>query len=197
MLKVSKDKSIEQSNFDAKRKTKVIIHGFIDTPLSNWVKVGLSAISFEYSLNSYVFIILSGHEQIIMLPDRWLDESAEKGQFYFSLFLRVKIYAQTTKHAVAFNELRGSRAEQNSAVISPYIYLCNIYGPQEMRYELLLHGDYNIIVVDWAGGSLPLYTQATANTRLVGLELAHLIKHLQVREKYIQTDRNLNIYRGA
>lgn len=50
-----------------------------------------------------------------------------------------------------------------------------------MRSELLEHGDYNVIVVDWAGGSLPLYTQATANTRLVGLELAHLIKHLQVR----------------
>lgn len=51
-----------------------------------------------------------------------------------------------------------------------------------MRSELLVHGDYNVIVVDWAGGSLPLYTQATANTRLVGLEIAHLIKHLQVRD---------------
>lgn len=51
---------------------------------------------------------------------------------------------------------------------------------QEMRNELLKHGDYNVITVDWAGGSLPLYTQATANTRLVGLEIAHLIKHLQV-----------------
>lgn len=50
-----------------------------------------------------------------------------------------------------------------------------------MRNELLVHGDYNVIVVDWAGGSLPLYTQATANTRLVGLEVAHLIKHLQVK----------------
>jgi pancreatic triacylglycerol lipase len=49
-----------------------------------------------------------------------------------------------------------------------------------MRSELLRHGDYNVIIVDWAGGSLPLYTQATANTRLVGLEIAHLVKHLQV-----------------
>jgi pancreatic triacylglycerol lipase len=49
-----------------------------------------------------------------------------------------------------------------------------------MRRELLKHADWNIVVVDWAGGSLPLYTQATANTRLVGLELAHLINHLQV-----------------
>ncbi|XP_063992113.1 pancreatic triacylglycerol lipase-like isoform X2 [Diachasmimorpha longicaudata] len=87
VLIVAKDKSIKRSNFDPKRKTKFIIHGFIDTPLSNWVK--------------------------------------------------------------------------------------------EMRNELLKHGDYNVIIVDWAGGSLPLYTQATANTRLVGLEIAHLVKHLQ------------------
>lgn len=53
---------------------------------------------------------------------------------------------------------------------------------QEMRKELLKHADWNIVVVDWAGGSLPLYTQATANTRLVGLELAHLINHLQVMQ---------------
>lgn len=39
ILKVAKDKSIENSNFNPKRKTKFIIHGFIDTPLSNWVKV--------------------------------------------------------------------------------------------------------------------------------------------------------------
>ncbi|XP_043465079.1 pancreatic triacylglycerol lipase-like isoform X1 [Leptopilina heterotoma] len=88
VLIASKDKSIKRSNFDAEKKTKFIIHGFIDTPLSNWVK--------------------------------------------------------------------------------------------EMRNELLKHGDYNVIIVDWAGGSLPLYTQATANTRLVGLEIANLVKHLQV-----------------
>lgn len=50
-----------------------------------------------------------------------------------------------------------------------------------MRRELLKHADWNVIVVDWAGGSLPLYTQATANTRLVGLELAYLINYLKVR----------------
>lgn len=49
-----------------------------------------------------------------------------------------------------------------------------------MKDELIKSGDMNIIVVDWAGGSLPLYTQATANTRLVGMEVAHLIKYLLV-----------------
>nr|CAD7259585.1 unnamed protein product [Timema shepardi] len=45
--------------------------------------------------------------------------------------------------------------------------------------ELLKHADWNVVVVDWAGGSLPLYTQATANTRLVGLEVAYFINYLQ------------------
>jgi pancreatic triacylglycerol lipase len=49
-----------------------------------------------------------------------------------------------------------------------------------MKDELIKAGDMNVIVVDWAGGSLPLYTQATANTRLVGMEIAHLIKFLMV-----------------
>lgn len=49
-----------------------------------------------------------------------------------------------------------------------------------MRDELLKAEDLNVIVVDWAGGSLPLYTQATANTRLVGLELGYFINHLMV-----------------
>lgn len=49
-----------------------------------------------------------------------------------------------------------------------------------MTTELLKHGDYNIIVVHWPGGAGPPYTRATANTRLVGLEIAHLINTLIV-----------------
>ncbi|KAL7025063.1 hypothetical protein ACKWTF_013317 [Chironomus riparius] len=48
-----------------------------------------------------------------------------------------------------------------------------------MKQELLKHSDQiQVIVVDWGSGSLPLYTQAVANTRLVGLELSYLIKKL-------------------
>lgn len=50
----------------------------------------------------------------------------------------------------------------------------------EMKDELVKAGDFNVVIVDWAGGSLPLYTQATANTRLVGLEVAHFVNTLQV-----------------
>lgn len=57
----------------------------------------------------------------------------------------------------------------------------------EMKDELVKAGDFNVVVVDWAGGSLPLYTQATANTRLVGLEVAHFINTLQVCIQKIHT----------
>ncbi|XP_077289795.1 pancreatic triacylglycerol lipase-like [Arctopsyche grandis] len=87
ILNPNVNKTIVKSNFFAERPTKIIIHGFIDTPFSNWVS--------------------------------------------------------------------------------------------EMKDELVKHGDYNVVVVDWAGGSLPLYTQATANTRLVGLEVAHFLLQLQ------------------
>jgi len=49
---------------------------------------------------------------------------------------------------------------------------------QEMSAALLEHGDYNVISVDWSGGSMPPYTQATANTRLVGREIALLVNTL-------------------
>lgn len=59
-----------------------------------------------------------------------------------------------------------------------------------MRDELLKAEDLNVIVVDWAGGSLPLYTQATANTRLVGLELAYFINYLVVSRTVLLFNRN-------
>nr|CAD7194230.1 unnamed protein product [Timema douglasi] len=112
VLRVSNDQTIRKSYFDPKKETKLIIHGFIDTPLSTWVKM--------------LFIL----------------------------------------HPLSENEVVAQIVE------------C-IVCPQEMRRELLKHADWNVVVVDWAGGSLPLYTQATANTRLVGLEVAYFINYLQ------------------
>ncbi|KAK9696442.1 Lipase [Popillia japonica] len=37
LLRAQDEKTIKKSKFDPKKKTKFIIHGFIDTPLSNWV----------------------------------------------------------------------------------------------------------------------------------------------------------------
>lgn len=39
---------------------------------------------------------------------------------------------------------------------------------------------FNVISVDWGLGASPPYTQAVANTRLVGAIIAHLIRVIQV-----------------
>ncbi|XP_059168815.1 inactive pancreatic lipase-related protein 1-like [Physella acuta] len=52
------------------------------------------------------------------------------------------------------------------------------FTEQEMKEELLTKGDYNVILVDWSAGAVPIYTQATANTRLVGPQIGLLINQL-------------------
>lgn len=47
-----------------------------------------------------------------------------------------------------------------------------------MKDELLKHGDYNVVIVDWSHGNLPPYGQASANTRTVGAQIASIIKVL-------------------
>ena len=67
---------------------------------------------------------------------------------------------------------------------------------QEMSESLLSIDDFNVIAVDWGGGSASLYSQSAANTRLVGLEVAFLINFLKVRflfEIYFQ----INIVKGC
>ena len=49
-----------------------------------------------------------------------------------------------------------------------------------MTNLFLLKDDVNVIAIDWGGGSVGLYSQSAANTRLVGLEVAALINYLIV-----------------
>ena len=48
-----------------------------------------------------------------------------------------------------------------------------------MKKELIIHGDYNVIIVDWLTASGPPYTQATANTRMIGAMTAHFLVFLR------------------
>ena len=50
---------------------------------------------------------------------------------------------------------------------------------QKMKDELLVNGDYNVIVLDWLAGSGPPYTQATANIRLVAVIAARFLVQLE------------------
>ncbi|XP_046330769.2 pancreatic triacylglycerol lipase-like [Haliotis rufescens] len=49
----------------------------------------------------------------------------------------------------------------------------------EVKDEYLKTHDVNVFIVDWGGGSKTLYTQATANTRVVGAIVAQFITHLK------------------
>ncbi len=53
-----------------------------------------------------------------------------------------------------------------------------------MASALLTHGDYNVIIVRWGGGANCLYSQAAANTRLVGLEVANLVNKLVLIDSF-------------
>lgn len=52
-----------------------------------------------------------------------------------------------------------------------------------MSAAFLNRFDLNVITVDWMLGAAPPYTQAVANTRLVGSIIANLIKVIQVSQR--------------
>ncbi|KAM7287449.1 pancreatic lipase-related protein 2-like [Ixodes scapularis] len=54
------------------------------------------------------------------------------------------------------------------------------YPIVRMKDELLKVGDFNVFAVDWSKASLYDYIQASANTRIVGLEVASLIEKLRL-----------------
>ncbi|XP_059168806.1 inactive pancreatic lipase-related protein 1-like [Physella acuta] len=49
---------------------------------------------------------------------------------------------------------------------------------KDLKEKLLTQGDYNVILVDWSAGAVTTYTQAKANTQLVGAQIGLLINQL-------------------
>lgn len=47
-----------------------------------------------------------------------------------------------------------------------------------MKEKLLKRDDFNIIIVDWSNGAKAPYEQAAGNTRIVGAQMAELIRFL-------------------
>ena len=46
-----------------------------------------------------------------------------------------------------------------------YVHTNDTVDGQDMARALVTVEDVNVVIVDWRGGSLPLYSQAAANTR--------------------------------
>jgi len=80
----------------------------------------------------------------------------------------------TSLHASTFNANKPTKF-----IVHGFIDNGGTSWMAEMKNELLKHGDYNVVLVDWGSGSLALYGQATANTRVVGAMIAQLITFMQ------------------
>lgn len=83
------------------------------------------------------------------------------------------------------NEKSVKNAPLDNSVTTIFI----VHGFLDMQYfatwmktlkdELLKNDNYNVIIVDWSGGNQLPYTQAVANTRVVGAEIAFLIGQMK------------------
>jgi len=54
---------------------------------------------------------------------------------------------------------------------------------QEIKDEILTVEAANVIITNWGGGSIQFYTKATANTQVVGVEVARLVSMLVERSR--------------
>ncbi|KAK3612361.1 hypothetical protein CHS0354_011082, partial [Potamilus streckersoni] len=80
---------------------------------------------------------------------------------------------------VSFNSSYFDPGKLTKIVVHGFIENGFVDWIQTMKNELLKAGDFNVLVVDWGKGSRVGYDQAVANTRVVGAEIARLIKRLE------------------
>ncbi|XP_069170599.1 pancreatic triacylglycerol lipase isoform X1 [Procambarus clarkii] len=80
----------------------------------------------------------------------------------------------TKVHNTTFNHKRKTKI-----LIHGFLDNSGVTWMLDMVRALLQYEDFNVVTVDWSGGSQSLYSQATANTRVVGLEVAHFINWLK------------------
>lgn len=65
-------------------------------------------------------------------------------------------------------------------VVHGYLSHGGVAWAKTLKGELLRAADQNVVVVDWSVGSMPPFSQAVANLRLVGAQLAYLIYSLNI-----------------
>ncbi|BET00023.1 Triacylglycerol lipase [Nesidiocoris tenuis] len=100
----------------------------------------------------------------------------------FRLFTRKNptlVQLMKWKEPATIAESNFDSARPTKFIVHGFIDTYNNKWVKSMTQKLLDIADHNVVVVDWSGGCLPPYVQATANTRLVGLELAYFINYLK------------------
>ncbi|GIY75340.1 pancreatic lipase-related protein 2 [Caerostris extrusa] len=58
---------------------------------------------------------------------------------------------------------------------------CRSAWMREMKAELFKRGPYNVILVDWTWGNGPKYEESAENTKVVGKQLALLIRNIMMQ----------------
>jgi len=84
--------------------------------------------------------------------------------------VEVKAHQASTLEGTGFNASKPTKF-----ITHGFIDTGKLGWLKEFSQELLDYGDYNVFRIDWGGGSLPLYGQAAANCRVVGLEIGYLV----------------------
>ncbi|XP_048764050.1 pancreatic lipase-related protein 2-like [Ostrea edulis] len=115
-------------------------------------------------------------------PINFLPQRPEKINTRFFLYTRSNKNHYSQLIANSFNSIRNSHfdgAKKTKIVSHGFLENGFVNWMVKMKDEFLKADDFNVILVDWGGGSSFPYTQATANTRLVGAEIAKLISVLQ------------------
>ena len=128
-------------------------------------------------------------------PLNLLPLSPDQVHTTFFLYTRAnpaKGQALDARHPDQFSSIWPSYSANKQTKIIVHGFLDNVElnadWLKEMATEFLANGDYNAIVTDWHHGNLPPYTQATGNTRLVGAQIADLIKTIMSATKQSPAD---------
>ncbi|XP_046463356.1 pancreatic lipase-related protein 2-like isoform X1 [Daphnia pulex] len=124
----------------------------------------------------------------IVIDDSWYDPvhrpinqeplPREKINTRFILHTRQRPTQDTMLYANDLDSIRYSTFDPTKPtqfLVHGFIDDGTVRWMKRLTENLLSHGDYNVIIVNWGGGSLPMYSQATANTRVVGLEIAYMV----------------------
>uniref|UniRef100_A0A1I8HFI2 Lipase domain-containing protein n=1 Tax=Macrostomum lignano TaxID=282301 RepID=A0A1I8HFI2_9PLAT len=105
-----------------------------------------------------------------------------RGNFYDSVNRPIQVLPQDPDRirlTFALYTRRNVNTAQNLIVIHGFTGNGNSDWNQSMKRALLNEGDYNVIQLDWSRGSGFPFTQATANTRVVGALVAQFIVWLE------------------
>ncbi|XP_067933200.1 pancreatic lipase-related protein 2-like [Watersipora subatra] len=110
--------------------------------------------------------------------------SRETVNTQFTLFTKANVQKGQTLRADDSHTLLNSRfkaSRKTMFIIHGFLESAQASWFSPVNVELLKDGDYNVIDVDWGslGASKTLYTQATANTRVVAREIVYLLSVLQ------------------